>query len=127
MVSTFDAARRVRAEKQPAVDTSDNADGRFVMSLAEAEMVYARRKDWPDDPPDYYVVEKLDSSGTRIHFAPHWDGRKAPRSGEARRPNQQDRWNVTPADFRHCGPEPGQPPIKVRVSPLGEVTRLERD
>jgi hypothetical protein len=102
------------------VDRSDNDNGRFVMSLAEGEMIYARRKDRPEEAPDYFVVCKLDKTGSssRIHFAPHWDARKA---------SEQDRWDVTPADLKACGPEPGQPPYKVRVSPLGEVTPLDKD
>jgi hypothetical protein len=120
VVSTFDAAHRVRQQRQDAVDRSDNDIGRFVMSLAEGETIFARRKDRPEAPPDYYVVCKLDKAGnsSRIHFAPHWDARKA---------SEQDRWDVTPADLRSCGPEPDQAPYKVRVGSLGDVTRLHRD
>lgn len=120
VVTTFEAARRVRTEKRDAVDRSDNHQGAFVMSLAEGEMIYARRKDRPEQPPDYYVVCKLDKAGNscRIHFAPHWDARKA---------SEQDRWDATPDDLRTCGPEPDQPVQKVRVSPLGQITVLVRD
>jgi len=129
IISTFDAARRVRPPKnadgtrpepQPAVDRSDNDDRTFVMSLAEGELIYARRKDRPAESPDYYVVCKLDKAGNscRIHFAPHWDARKA---------SEQDRWDVMPGDLKNCGPHPGEPPCKVRVGPLGDVTRLKRD
>lgn len=110
---------RVIAE-HPIVDRSDNDQGRFVMSLAEGEMIYARRKDRPAEPPDYYVVCKLDKVGdsSRIHFAPHWDARKA---------SEQDRWDVTPGDLKDCGAEPGKPPQKVRIGPLGRVVPLEND
>ena len=126
IVTSFEAAQRVRpakrlaASSRDAVDRCDNEQGIFVMSLAEGEMIYARRKDRPCEPPNYYVVCKLDRAGSscRIHFAPHWDARKA---------SEQDRWNVTPADLKHCGPEPGKPPEKVRVDPLGNVVPLERD
>jgi hypothetical protein len=120
VVSTFEAAKRVRVERRDAVDRSDNEQGSFVMSLAGGEMIYARRKDRPDEPPDYYVVCKLDKAGnsSRIHFAPHWDARKA---------SQQDRWDVTPGDLKDCGPEPGKPPQKVRVDPLGNVVVLDND
>jgi CRISPR-associated endonuclease Csn1 len=121
LIATFLAARRVRIDKRCAVDRSNTGKGRFIMSLAEGEMIYARR--W--DPkakqavgsPDYFVVCKLDKSGDscRIHFAPHWDARKA---------SEQNRWDVTPGDLRECGPEPGTPPYKVRVSPLGDVRRI---
>jgi CRISPR-associated endonuclease Csn1 len=104
------------------VDRFDNDKGRFVMSLAEGEMIYARRWDSKAKVavgvPDYFVVRKLDKSGNscRIHFAPHWDARKA---------SEQDRWDVTPGDLRVCGPEPGAPPYKVRVDPLGNIRRLD--
>jgi len=115
VVSTFDAVRRVRIENEPAVDRSAHDGEEFVMSLAEGEMIHARRKDRPDEPASYYVVCKLDKAGNRIHCAPHWDARKA---------SEQDRWSVTPANLRSCGPTPTTPPYKVRVGPLGDVTRL---
>lgn len=120
IIRAFEVARRVRLDKLPAVDRADHDDARFVMSLSEGEMIYARRKDRPGDPPDYYVVCKLDKVGNscRIHFAPHWDARKA---------SEQDRWDVTPADLKHCGPEAGEPPVKVRVGPLGDVRVLQSD
>jgi hypothetical protein len=120
VVSTFESAKRVRNGKRGAVDRSENDQGPFVMSLAEGEMIFARRKDRPEEPADYYVVCKLDKAGnsSRIHFAPHWDARKA---------SEQDRWDVTPGDLKDCGPEPGKPPQKVRVGPLGDVTLLEND
>jgi len=118
--STFEAARRVRIEKKDAVDRSDNDQAAFVMSLAEGEMIHARRKGRPDEPASYFVVCKLDKAGCscRIHFAPHWDARKA---------REQDRWDVTPSGLKACGPEPGQTPYKVRVAPLGDIHKLERD
>jgi hypothetical protein len=90
------------------------------MSLAEGEMLYARRKDRPDEPPDYFVVCELNRRGKscRIHFAPHWDARKA---------SEQDRWDVVPGDLKRLGPAPDQPPYKVAVGPLGDVRRLMRD
>lgn len=129
VVSTFAAAKRLRPPKnadgtrgdaRAAVDRTDNDDATFVMSLAEGEMIYARRKDRPDEKAGYFVVCKLDKSGNscRIHFAPHWDARKA---------SEQDRWSVTPNDLRVCGPNPGEPPYKVRVGALGDVRRLEKD
>jgi len=120
IVSTFDAAKRVRIRKQPAVDRSDTDAGRFVMSLAEGEMIHARRSDRPEEAPSYFVVCKLDKAGNscRIHFAPQWDARKA---------SEQDRWAVAPNALKDCGPEPGKPPVKVRVGPLGDVLPLEKD
>ncbi len=129
IVSTFEAAQRVRPAAnpdgskrpaQPAVDRASNAAGDFVMSLSEGEMMFARRKDRPDGPADYYVVCKLDKAGNscRIHFAAHWDARKAA---------EQDRWAVAPADLKACGPRPQAPPEKVRVGPLGGISVLVRD
>lgn len=117
VVPTFEASRRVRIEKRTAVDREDTAESVFVMSLAEGEMIYARRADRPDEPPDYYVVCKLDKPA-RIHFAPHWDARKAA---------EQDRWSVSLSNLKNCGPEAGIPPHKVHVSPLGDVTLLTRN
>lgn len=117
IVPTFAATRQVRIEKKDAVDRSDNDKTTFVMSLAEGEMIYARRPDRPDEPPGYFVVCKLDKPA-RVHFAPHWDARKA---------SEQDRWAASAAQLASCGPEPGTPPQKVYVSPLGEATPLEKD
>jgi len=133
VIRAIDAARRVRPAKSPdgtrpeplpPVDRSDGPATRFVMSLAEAETIHACRKDRAREQPgavDYYVVAKIDKlrNGARIHFVPHWDARKA--RGEGKR----DEWEVTPADLKGCGPEEGSPPYKVRVSPLGEVRRID--
>ncbi|MCH7994606.1 MAG: hypothetical protein IIB57_09190, partial [Planctomycetes bacterium] len=123
VVSTFDAAKRVRMQKRDAVDRSDDEHTSFIMSLAEGEMIYARRwdpkKKKATGRADYFVLCKLKSgSSCRIHFAPHWDARKA---------SEQDRWAVTPGHLKQCGPDPATPPYKVWVSPLGEVRRLEKD
>jgi hypothetical protein len=121
IVPTLDAARRVRVRKLDAVNRADTDAGTFIMSLAEGDMIYARAWDAkakrPVGQPDYFVVCKLDKP-QRVHFAPHWDARKA---------SEQDRWSATPDNLRQCGPEPGTPPIKVRVGPLGDLTHLTRD
>lgn len=120
VVPTFEVAKRVRIRKLEAVDRADADMHEFVMSLAEGEMIHARRKDRAIDAPGavgYFVVAKLDKPA-RIHFAPHWDARRA---------GEQDRWSVSPADLKDCGVIPGEPPAKVRVNPLGEVRRLVRD
>ena len=129
VVRTFDAAARVRPpkdddgsrpESKPAVDRSDRDGKRFIMSLSEGEMIYARRNDREANAPDavgYFVLVKLDPTN-RIHFAPHWDARPAA---------EQDRWKggVTPANLKDCQPEDGVPPYKVQVSPLGDVRRID--
>jgi len=104
----------------PIIDRSDSETERFVMSLSEGELIYARRKDRPAEATDavgYFVVCKLDKPA-RIHFAPHWDARRA---------SEQDRWDVAPTGFKECQIEPGHPPVKVRVGPLGQITILQKD
>ena len=108
-------------KQQPLVDRSDAPEkgGAFVMSLSEGEMVHARRPDRRPDQPDglgYFVAVKLD--GKRIYFASHWD---------ARSEKEQDRWDVTYSNLRHCGPAPDTPPYKVRVDPLGNVVPVHHD
>jgi len=121
VVSTFDAAKRVRGvgqDKADAVDRSDIDGKRFVMSLAEGETIFCRRADRPDDEPSYYVVAKLDrTSGGRqdvVHFFAHWDARTA---------SEQDRWKATTSTLQTLGQSPEEPPYKVQVGPLGEVQR----
>jgi CRISPR-associated endonuclease Csn1 len=110
------------SRRHSIVDRSANDKGRFVMSLAEGEMIYARRwhggAEQAVGAPECFVVCKLDIKGNsfRIHFAPHWDARKA---------SEQDRWDLPPADLRKCGPEPGKTPYKVRVDALGAVRRID--
>lgn len=115
------------------IDRTSGIEGRFVMSLAEGEMIYARRWDSAKKqavgPADYFAVCKLDKA--RIHFTPHWDARKAGGTkgddGKVIEGSQQDRCDVTPGDLKHCGPEPDKPPMKIRVSPIGEVAPLTND
>lgn len=125
-VTTFQAAQRVRPPKdaagnrQPpglAVDRSTRENKIFIMSLSEGETIHASRRDRSgSDAVGYFVVAKLDA--TRIWFSPHADSRNA---------DEQDRWDVSYADLKACGPESGVPPCKVRVGPLGTVTRLIND
>jgi len=102
------------------VDRNDDERGRFIMSLAEGETIFACRPDRPNDAPDYYVVSRLETSGSEgcIHFVPHHDARSAA---------SQDRWRVTPSELRVCGPTQDQSPYKVWVGRLGDVKRLDRD
>ena len=125
VVTTFEAASRVRPSKasgrvaQPAVNRDDTQDGRFIMSLSEGEIIYARRNDVPEIAPGYHVICKLDvpaAGQPKIWLAPHWDARRA---------GDQDRWSVTPSALRQCGPESDVPPYKVAVGPLGDVARRD--
>ncbi|RIK67924.1 MAG: type II CRISPR RNA-guided endonuclease Cas9 [Planctomycetota bacterium] len=128
IVTTYDAARRVRIHKRDAVDRSDNADGRFVMSLAEGEMVHMKHPQ--KGYMDYFVVFKLDKPRT-VQFIHHWDARPSgerkdldgkPIPGSAR-----EEIPIVVGKLKDLGPEPGKPPLKVRVGPLGDVTVLEKD
>lgn len=123
-VTMFEAAQRVRPPKNKkgehpktpsAVNRDDGAGQTFVMSLSQGEMIHARRPHRPDGI-GYFVVVKLD--GNRIYFAPHWD---------ARSEKEQDRWDVTYSDLKHCGPTKDNPPIKVRINPLGQVVPVYHD
>ena len=120
VVSTFDAAKRVRGvgqEKCDAVDPSDIDGKKFVMSLAEGETIFCRRADRPEDEPSYYVVAKLDrKSGAQdvVHFVVHWDARTA---------SEQDRWKATTSTLQTLGQSPEELPYKVQVGPLGDVQR----
>jgi len=119
VVTTFEAARRVRLEGRPAVDRSDNEDGRFVMSLAEGEMVFMRHP--KTGTPGYFVVFKLDKPNT-IHFIHHWDARPSmPRKDENGNEipgSAREDIAVVASKLRFLGVEDGQPPYKVRVAPL---------
>lgn len=129
VVKQFEAARRVRALGRTAVDRSDDPGrgGKFIMSLCEGETVYMRHPS--RGYTDYFVVFKIDAS---IHFIHHWDARGAserkdpdgkPVPGSAR-----EDVAVTVGNLKRLGPlGDGAPPYKVRVSPLGEPVRLEKD
>lgn len=125
-------------QENPIVDRRDNATGRFVMSLCEGESIFGRR--WQPKKgkvpgaavgePTFWIVAKVsDSEG--IVFVAHWDARRAKGvkndEGVVIDGTKREDWTVSPADLRACGPIPGSPPYKVRVSPLGVVTVLERD
>ncbi len=124
-ISAADAAH-------PVVDRSDNPanGGRFVMSLCEGEMVYMKHKDRPDEPPNYFVVAKLDKPQTVV-LVPHWDARKAGERKDAagmKVPDSaREQFSATPTDLKDLAPSGHPHAVKVRVSPLGEVELLKRD
>lgn len=124
----------------PVVDRRDDdaTGGRFVTSLSEGEMLWMRRKSEESGKPPgevgYFVVAKLDKradgSGS-IVVVPHWDARAATERKDAEGKKVPDskraQFSVTPSDLKALAP-PGKPhAVKVRVSPLGVVTELERD
>jgi CRISPR-associated endonuclease Csn1 len=122
--------------EHPLVDRTDNDEkgGRFVMSLCEGEMIKMKRK--PESKGKdagavgYFVVAKLDKPNG-IVLVPHWDARAAGErkdsEGKKVPDSKREQFTVTPSDLKELAP-PGEPhAVKVRVSPLGKITRLERD
>lgn len=128
IVPTFDAARRVRLEKRPAVDRSDRDDSIFVMSLAEGETVYMKRPGC--DYADYFVVFKLDKPQT-IQFIHHWDARPSTPQKDLDGREIADAARVeipvTASKLRDLAPPGFEHPVKVRISPIGNVTVLQGD
>jgi CRISPR-associated endonuclease Csn1 len=126
VIRAFDAARRVRAEGKPAVDRTDNADGRFVMSISAGESVWMKPVGW--ERAECFVLFKID---TKLYFTHHSDARGAsPRrdpTGKDIEDSVRDVVEVTPSQLKSLSPEPDAPPYKVRVTVLGEAIRLEKD
>jgi hypothetical protein len=120
----------------PLVDRSDNEEkgGRFVMSLCEGEMLMMKRKPEkkgePAGPVSYFVVAKLDKPNG-IVLVPHWDARAAGERKDAEGKkvpdSKREQFTVTPNDLKELAPAGEAHAVKVRVSPLGKVTVLERD
>lgn len=126
----FTPLLRAAQAEHPIVDRRDDPGrgGAFVMSLSEGETVYMKHKG--DGKPGYFVVAKLDKPN-RVVLVPHWDARAAKGrtdpNGKPVPDSQREDFAVTPGDLRTLA-APGQPhAVKVRVSPLGKVTVLERD
>jgi hypothetical protein len=120
----------------PLVDRADSDDkgGRFVMSLCEGEMLKMRRKAEkkgdPAGPVSYFVIAKLDKPNG-IVLVPHWDARAAGERKDAEGKkvpdSKREQFTVTPSDLKELAP-PGEPhAVKVRISPLGKIMKLERD
>lgn len=137
VVDMFTAAKRVRPpktadgsrrESRPAVARSDKSGQRFVMSLAQGETIHMRHPE--TNEPGYFVVFKLDNPHT-IHFTHHWDARPAAarqdEDGREIRGSKREDISVPASKLKALGISPDQPPYKVRVSPLGEVTPLPHD
>jgi len=127
VVTNFEAAQRVRPSKNSgldscsAVDRRDTCEGRFVMSLSIGEMV--RMRDRTTRTLDYYVVFKIDSTGT-IHFTPHWDAGRSKKTEEAA---VRADIPLSPAQLQQLGESETRPPVKVWVGPLGDCKVLMRD
>jgi hypothetical protein len=103
------------------VDRSDRDGMRFGISLAEGETLHMKHP--KTGAPGYFVVFKLDKPQT-IHFIHHWDARPS-KATEDQEPREDI--PVTASNLRALEPQPGRPPYKVRVDPLGRMTPLQKD
>jgi CRISPR-associated endonuclease Csn1 len=121
---------RAAEKANPLVDRRDDdaKGGAFVMSLCEGEMLLMKHKETGE--VGYFVVAKLDKPQA-IVVVPHWDARAAgERKDSAGKPvpdSKRDQFSITPTDLRDLAPPGHLHAAKVRVSPLGDVTILERD
>jgi CRISPR-associated endonuclease Csn1 len=135
VITNFDAAKRVRPprssgqEPKPAVNRDVTEKGTFVMSLSIGEMAYMKHPE--TRKPNYFVVFKIDSTGT-IHFTAHTDaGRDKETEKSAGR--EDIRWpgkktgGLTAAQLQTLGVQPSAHAQKVWVGPLGDVKVLVRD
>ncbi len=102
--------------------------GRFVMSLSEGEMLLMKHKH--TDELGYFVVAKLDKPQS-IVVVPHWDARSAtPRKdseGKKDPDSKREQFAFTPSDLKKLAPPGHSHAVKVRVTPLGAITVLDRD
>lgn len=112
----------------PLVDRSDNPakGGRFVMDLSEGETVLMKHKETGE--VSYFVVAKLKKRQT-VFLVPHWDARCAGErknaEGKKIEDSKRDQFRATPSDFLELAP-PGEPhAIKVHVSPMGRITKVQ--
>jgi hypothetical protein len=119
------------AEKaHPLVDRLDDPalGGRFILSLCEGEMVHMLHKETKQ--PGYFVVAALEKP-QRVVLVPHWDARakvqRKDAAGSKVVDSERDSFAATPDDFKTLAPPGMAHAVKVRVSPLGDVTILEKD
>lgn len=114
----------------PIVDRNDDDEkgGRFIMSLCEGEMLWMKHK--KSGEVGYFVVAKM-SEGEGVVLVPHWDARSAtPRKdaeGNKVANSEREDFTISPGDLVKLAPPDREHAVKVRVSPLGDVTELERD
>lgn len=127
VVTNYDAARRVRPsrasgeEPRPAVDRSDNKQGRFVMSLSIGEMVRMLHPEKGE--PGYFVVFKIDPDRV-IHFTGHCD---AGRAKATKKSTQREDISLRAHELQKLGDSPHTLLQKVWVGPLGDFKDLIRD
>lgn len=121
---------RAIEQNHPIVDRrdDDSKGGRFIMSLCEGETLFMKHKQ--SGEVGYFVVAKLDKPQS-IVVVPHWDARAATErknaEGQKVPDSGREQFAVTPGDLKALAPPGHDHAVKVRVSPLGVVTVLERD
>lgn len=121
---------RAVEQAHPIVDRRDDGakGGRFVMSLAEGEMLHMKHKETGE--VGYFVVAKLDKPRTVV-LVPHWDARAATERKDAEGnkvpDSKREQFSIVPSDLKTLAPPGHEHAVKVRVSPLGRVTILEKD
>lgn len=126
----FSDLLRAAQQQHAIVNRTDDPKlgGTFVMSLCEGEMLYMLHKDTKE--LGYFVVAKLNSPQTVV-LVPHWDARAAgERKDEQGRKipdSSREQFPATPSDLRDLAPPDRPHAVKVRVSPLGHITELNRD
>lgn len=117
-------------QTHPLVDRSDNEEkgGRFVMSLCEGETLLMRHK--KSGEVGYFVVAKLDRPQS-IVVVPHWDARSASErkdsDGSKVPHSKREQFPLIPKDLKRLAPPGRDHAIKVRISPLGQITPLIGD
>jgi CRISPR-associated endonuclease Csn1 len=127
VVSAYEANRRLRAGKAAIDRSADSEGGRFVMSLAEGDIVFMRDRS-QREVADYFVVFKLDKPAT-IHFKRHDDARRATgtkdESGGVIPGSRREDFKVSAAQLKQLAPPGEAAPVKVYVDVLGNVRPLE--
>jgi hypothetical protein len=113
----------------PVVNRTDREGRRFVMSLAEGEMICMKHPQTPEQ--GYFVVYKLDKPHV-IHLKHHWDARpdggQKDNDGKVIPGSKREGFAVSAGDLKaKCSLDKDKPPYKVRVGPLGNPRELLRD
>ncbi|HMP74167.1 MAG TPA: type II CRISPR RNA-guided endonuclease Cas9 [Kiritimatiellia bacterium] len=115
----------------PLVNRRDTQDGRFVMSLCEGETLLMKNPE--TGLPDVFAVVKIAVQGPKIAFK-HHSIQKGPDKPEKTSKDvlvtssSIPLIEITPGSLlgKHSLPN-GSPPRKVKITPLGSITFVDRD
>ncbi len=126
VITAFQAAARTRRRDPkgipfPPVDRSDNPDGKFLMSLSVGETLHMLHPQ--TGVPGYFVLFKIDPDG-EMHFTHHWDARPSESRGPG---DKREGVHCMPSALKRLGTQQDQPPVKVRIDPLGKPTPMPGD